>query len=106
VVVHPKNPDIAWFVPGIKDEKRYPVDGALVVTRTTDGGRTFKSLKKGLPQKHCYDIAYRHALALDRGGNRLAFGTTTGNLWVSENQGESWKQASGTLPPIHAVEWA
>jgi hypothetical protein len=105
VVVHPKNPDIAWFVPGIKDEKRYPVDGALVVTRTTDGGKTFKALKKGLPQKHSYDIAYRHALALDKTGNRLAFGSTTGNLWVSENQGDSWQQASGTLPPVHAVEW-
>jgi hypothetical protein len=43
VVVHPKDPDTAWFVPGIKDEKRIPVDGKLVVTRTSDGGKTFKT---------------------------------------------------------------
>ncbi len=47
VVVHPKDPDTAWFVPGIKDEKRYPVDGKLVVTRTRDGGKTFDVLSKG-----------------------------------------------------------
>jgi hypothetical protein len=62
VVVHPKDPDKVWFVPGIKDEKRIPVDGALVVTRTKDGGKTFKSLKKGLPQKHAYDLVFRHGL--------------------------------------------
>ena len=106
VVVHPKDPDTAWFVPGIKDEKRYPVEGALVVTRTRDGGRSFDILRNGLPQKHAYDVVYRHALALDRSGNRLAMGSTTGNLWVSEDQGDSWHKASGTLPPVHAVRWS
>jgi hypothetical protein len=105
VVVHPKDPDTAWFVPGIKDEKRYPVDGRLVVTRTRDGGKTFKVLSKGLPQKHAYDVVFRHALALDRSGNRLAFGSTTGNLFVSEDQGDSWKPVSTSLPPVHAVRW-
>ena len=30
VVVHPREPDTAWFVPGIKDEKRIPADGKLL----------------------------------------------------------------------------
>ncbi len=51
VVVHPKDPDTAWFVPGIKDEKRYPVDGKLVVTRTRDGGKSFDVLSNGLPER-------------------------------------------------------
>src|SRR5262249_38308177 len=33
VVVHPREPDTAWFVPEIKDERRIPRDGRLVVTR-------------------------------------------------------------------------
>jgi hypothetical protein len=33
VVVHPRDPDTAWFVPEIKDEKRIPREGKLVVTR-------------------------------------------------------------------------
>lgn len=105
VVVHPRDPDTAWFVPGIKDEKRYPVDGKLVVTRTRDGGRSFDVLSSGLPQDNAYDIVYRHALAGDGTGEWLGFGSTTGNLWVSEDQGDSWMTVSTTLPPVHAVRF-
>jgi hypothetical protein len=106
VVVHPRDPDTAWFVPEIKDEKRIPADGKLVVTRTRDGGGTFETLTKGLPQSHAYDIVYRHALAIDETGDRLAMGSTTGGLWVSEDQGESWSCVSHTLPPVYAVQFA
>jgi hypothetical protein len=105
VVVHPRDPDTAWFVPGIKDEKRYPVDGKLVVTRTRDGGKSFDVLKNGLPQDHSYDLIYRHALAIDETGDKLAFGSTTGGLWASNNQGDDWQLLSHTLPPVHAVRF-
>ena len=42
VAVHPRDPDTAWFVPAVKDEKRYPVDGKVVVNRTRDGGKTLR----------------------------------------------------------------
>jgi len=106
VAVHPREPDTAWFVPEIKDEKRVPREGKLVVTRTRDGGRSFDVLSRGLPQSHAYDIVYRHALALDRAGEKLAFGSTTGGLWVSENQGDSWDCITHTLPPVYAVQFA
>ena len=106
VRVHPKDPDTAWFVPEIKDEKRIPVGGKLVLSRTRDGGKTFETLSKGLPQTHAYDVVYRHALALDATGTRLAFGSTTGGLWVSEDQGDSWHEVSHTLPPVYAVRFA
>jgi photosystem II stability/assembly factor-like uncharacterized protein len=106
VAVHPKKPDTAWFIPGIKDEQRIPVDGALVVTRTDDGGKTFRSLKSGLPQKHSYDLVFRHGLTIDDTGERLAFGSTTGGLWVTEDGGEEWQEISHTLPPVHAVRFA
>jgi photosystem II stability/assembly factor-like uncharacterized protein len=106
VAVHPKEPDTAWFVPEIKDEKRIPREGKLVVTRTRDGGKSFEVLNKGLPQTHAYDIVYRHGLALDQTGTRLAFGSTTGGLWVSEDQGDSWACVIHTLPPVYAVRFA
>lgn len=106
VVVHPKEPDTAWFVPEIKDEKRIPVGGRLAVNRTRDGGRTFETLTSGLPQDHAYDVVYRHALAIDPTGERLAFGSTTGGLWVSENGGDDWSMVSHTLPPVYAVRFA
>jgi photosystem II stability/assembly factor-like uncharacterized protein len=105
VVVHPDDPDTAWFIPAIKDEKRIPVAGAVVVTRTRDGGKSFEVLRNGLPQQHAYDLVYRHALDIDASGNRLAFGSTTGNLWVSEDQGDSWQSISQHLPPIYGVRF-
>ena len=106
VVVHPQDPDTAFFVPGVKDEKRYPVDGQLVVTRTRDGGKTFDVLREGLPQEHAYDLVYRHALDIDASGDRLAFGSTTGALFLSEDQGASFLRISVHLPPIYCVRFS
>ncbi len=106
VAVHPQDPDTAWFVPGVKDECRIPVDGRLVVTRTRDGGRSFEQLDQGLPSEHCYDIVFRHALDVDRSGDRLAMGSSTGSLWISEDGGTSWTNISTFLPQIYCVRFA
>ena len=105
VAVHPKDPNTAWFVPSHKDEKRCPLDGRVVVNRTRDGGRTFETLRKGLPQEYAYDLVYRHGLDVDESGNRLAFGSTTGSVWISEDSGESWQTVSSNLPPVYAVRF-
>lgn len=105
VQVDPADPDTAWFVPAIKDEKRIPREGKLVVTRTRDGGKTFDVLTRGLPDRFAYDLVYRHALALGPDGV-LAFGSTTGNVFASTDRGESWASVSHHLPPVHAVTFA
>ena len=105
VAAHPKEPGTAWFVPAVKDECRVPVDAKLVVARTRDGGKSFKVLRKGLPQQHAYDLVYRHGLDVDASGDVLAFGSTTGGLWLSEDQGDSWRCLSTRLPPIHCVRF-
>ncbi|MFC3078317.1 WD40/YVTN/BNR-like repeat-containing protein [Phenylobacterium terrae] len=106
VAVHPDDPDCAWFVPAVKDEFRYPVDQKLVVTRTRDGGQSFEVLSEGLPQDASYDLVYRHGLEIDATGERLAMGSTTGGLWVTENGGEAWSGLPARLPPIYAVRFA
>jgi len=103
---HPTRPDTAWFAPAADDAARYPVDGRVVVARTTDGGASFQELGEGLPQRDAYDLVYRHALDVDASGDRLAMGSTTGNLWLSENGGDRWSAASHHLPPILAVRFA
>ncbi|MBI4421329.1 MAG: exo-alpha-sialidase [Gemmatimonadetes bacterium] len=105
VAVHPGDPNTAWFVPGVSDEKRIPAQGRVVVARTRDGGQTFDVLTKGLPQRHAYDLTFRHGLDIDETGDCLAFGTTTGSLWVSENQGDSWVAISEHLPPVYCVRF-
>jgi len=103
VAVHPTDPDTAWFVPGVKDQCRIPVEGKLVAARTRDGGKSFEVLREGLPQHHAYDLVFRHALDVDSTGHRLAFGSTTGSLYISENGGDRWHCASNHLPPIYQV---
>lgn len=103
LAVHPQQPDTAWFVPAKADECRVPVDGALVVNRTRDSGRSFDTLRRGLPQTHCYDLVYRHGLALGTDGSTLLMGSTTGNLWCSSDAGDRWQAVSSQLPPIYAV---
>jgi hypothetical protein len=92
VAAHPHDPNTAWFVPAVKDERRVPVDGKVVVARTRDGGRSFEILRNGLPQHHAYDLVWRHA--------------TSGGLWISEDGGDSWTMPEARLPPIAAVRFA
>lgn len=102
---HPHDPLTAWFVPAVKDERRIPVDGALVVQRTRDGGRSFEVLRQGLPQRDAFDLVYRHGLAVDDSGERLLMGSTTGHLWASDDGGDRWTLVLAHLPPVFAVRF-
>ena len=106
VAAHPHDPLTAWFVPAVKDECRIPVDGKVVVARTRDGGQSFEVLDDGLPRRHAYDLVWRHALATDASGERIAFGSTSGGLWISEDGGDSWTAPEARLPPIATVRFA
>jgi photosystem II stability/assembly factor-like uncharacterized protein len=106
VAVHPRDADTAWFVPADKDQFRIPIDGKVVVNRTRDGGKTFATLRNGLPQDNAYDLVWRHGLAVNRDASWLAMGSSTGSLWVSGDEGEEWTLLSAHLPPIHAVSFA
>ena len=101
--MHPGDADTAWFVPATADQRRVPLDGALIVNRTRDGGRSFETLRRGLPQADCYDLIYRHGLAVDPSGQHLLIGSTTGGLWSSGDGGDRWATISSHLPPIYAV---
>jgi hypothetical protein len=106
VVVHPRDPQTAWFVPAVKDECRVPVDAKVSVARTRDGGKTFDVLTRGLPQQNAYHIVYRHSLDVDASGQSLAFGSTTGSVWTSDDGGDGWECLSTDLPPIYCVRFA
>jgi hypothetical protein len=106
VAAHPTQPDTAWFAPAVKDECRVPLHGAMAVNRTRDGGRTFDTLRDGLPQRDCYDLVYRHGLAVAADGRALLMGSTTGSLWASADAGDTWRTVSLNLPPIFALRFA
>jgi photosystem II stability/assembly factor-like uncharacterized protein len=103
VAVHPADGATAWLVPAVSDEIRHAVDGRLRVTRTRDGGASFAVFDRGLPGPHAYDLVYRHGFVVDETGETLCMGSTTGNLWLSEDAGESWITLSTNLPPIACI---
>lgn len=105
VAVHPSDPNTAWFVPAHSDQKRAPIDGRVVVTRTRNGGTTFEQLTNGLPQTNAYDLVLRHALDISPTGESLTMGSTTGNLWTTPDAGDHWYAVANHLPPIYAVRY-
>jgi photosystem II stability/assembly factor-like uncharacterized protein len=105
VACDPHKPQRAWFVPAQADAVRVPVNGQMVVTRTDDGGATFRVLTEGLPQRQAYHLVYRHALDVTTDGQTLAMASTTGGLWLSANAGKVWHCVSRDLPPLSALQF-
>ena len=103
VGAHPLDPHRAWFVPAHSDAQRVAPDGRMVVTQTRDSGSTFSAHGEGLPQSDAYHLVYRHALAVSADGATLAMGSTTGGLWASVDEGDSWQCISRDLPPVAVV---
>lgn len=93
----------AWVVPASADSERMAIDGGLFVARTSDGGQSWQTFREGLPQDNAYDIVLRHGL--DVSGNYLCFGSTTGNVYLSEDRGETWQCLGSNFPPIYSVRF-
>jgi len=104
IVADEHDPDVAWVVPAISDEIRLAVNKALCGSRAADAGTAWTAVREGLPQQNCYDVTFRHAL--DKSGDRLAFGTTTGSVYLSEDRGETWRCLGHDYPPVYSVRFA
>ncbi|NNM00388.1 MAG: hypothetical protein HKO62_06530 [Gammaproteobacteria bacterium] len=103
IAAHETDARTAWVVPARDDGERMAIGGGLCVGRTNDGGATWQVFRDGLPQQDAYDIVYRHAL--DVSGDTLCFGTTTGNVYLSEDGGERWQCVGNNFPPVYSVRF-
>lgn len=71
---------------------------------SSDGGKTWKLPRKGLPRKNAYVTVLREAMtsdALSPAG--VCFGTSCGTLYGTRNAGESWSVLPDSLPPVYSV---
>jgi photosystem II stability/assembly factor-like uncharacterized protein len=91
-----------FAVPQQSDEHRIPLDGRLRVYRSTDRARTWHDASNGLPDEPGYAGVLRTAVSTDNQG-LVALGTTSGEVHVSEDSGDSWSPIGVTLPRIFCV---
>jgi photosystem II stability/assembly factor-like uncharacterized protein len=84
---------------------RYVPDGRAAVWRTRDSGATWQALRHGLPQEQAYFGVLRQAMATDElEPPGVYFGTTSGELYGSADEGETWRSLARHLPTIYSVE--
>ena len=104
--VHPRDPETLYLLPLNGDiAGRYVPEGKTAVWRTRDAGKSWQALRQGLPQKNAFFGVLRQAMATDRlAPAGVYFGTSTGMLFASADEGESWNCIAQYLPTISAVE--
>ena len=104
VLMHPKNPDCVYIVPVESDEFRCACDGRLRVYRTRNGGATWEPLMHGLPQKGAYETVLRDAMTADSFDPvGIYFGTRSGRLFGSQDEGRTWQTILEALPSVVCV---
>ena len=104
--VHPTDPAVLYLIPLNGDiAGRYMPDGKAAVWKTMDYGKNWKAHRAGLPQENVFFGVLRQAMAtdqLDPAG--VYFGSSSGCLYGSVDEGEEWQQLAEHLPPIYSVE--
>jgi photosystem II stability/assembly factor-like uncharacterized protein len=105
--VHPHDRETFYVVPLDPGHGRTMPDGHAAVWRTQDAGSSWQRLDKGLPHDGAYLGVLRAGMAIDREDTPgLYFGTSTGQVYASADEGESWTEIADYLPSISSVEVA
>jgi len=107
--LHPRDPDTTWVFPmdGSDVWPRTSPGGRPAVYETRDAGRSWKRRDEGFPREHGYLTVLRQAMALDAHDPLgLYLGTTTGQIWASNDEGLKWTRIADNLPHVFSVEVA
>jgi photosystem II stability/assembly factor-like uncharacterized protein len=108
IELHPRDPDTAWVFPmdGTDVWPRTSPEGKPAAYITRDAGASWRRCDEGLPETAWFTVK-RQAMAVD-GCDPVGvyFGTTSGEVWASRDEGESWASVLGHLPEIYSLESA
>ncbi|WP_425099482.1 exo-alpha-sialidase [Tropicibacter sp. S64] len=106
IAVHPGKPETVWTFPLNGDMAgRFPPEASAAVWRSRDGGESWEACREGLPQGACYFTVLRQAMAVDRAeAPGLYFGTNSGSVFASFDEGDSFTEIARHLPTVLCVE--
>jgi photosystem II stability/assembly factor-like uncharacterized protein len=108
IELHPRDPDTAWVFPmdGTDVWPRTSPDGRPAAYVTRDAGESWTRCDAGLPHRAWFTVK-RQAMTVDEGDPvGVYFGTTSGEVWGSTDEGASWQPLVQHLPEIYSVEFA
>jgi photosystem II stability/assembly factor-like uncharacterized protein len=101
---HPRDRDSFYVIPLDPGHARCMPEGHTAVWRTSDGGETWRRLDDGLPTRNAYLGVLREGMAIDhRDVPGLYFGTSTGQVFASTDEGEHWSEIASYLPAIASI---
>jgi photosystem II stability/assembly factor-like uncharacterized protein len=104
---HPHDRDSFYVIPLDPGHGRCMPEGRAAVWRTRDAGASWERLERGLPQSNAHLGVLREGMAIDSHDvPGLYFGTTTGQVFASPDEGASWSEIATYLPAISSVEVA
>ena len=107
MAMHPHDPSTVYNLPIEADMFRATPEGKLRVYRTTNSGGSWQPLTSGLPQKNAYECVLRDSMAVDRlKPAGVYFGTRSGKVFGSSNEGRRWSMVIDGLPPVTCVKVA
>jgi photosystem II stability/assembly factor-like uncharacterized protein len=106
IAAHPRDPDTIWTLPLNGDmQGRFPPSASAAVWKSSDGGASWTSSQEGLPAENCYFTVLRQAMTTDRQEPvGVYFGTNSGSVFLSRDEGESWDEIARHLPTVLCVE--
>jgi hypothetical protein len=106
MVLHPRDPEIVWVFPmdGTDVWPRVSPGGKPAVYTTRDGGESWQRQDTGFPREQAWLTVKRQAMCSDASDPvGLYLGTTSGEVWASNDEGKSFACVARHLPEIYAV---